>query len=131
MKRVKRAVIEALALPALLFNLAILISVTLDLDWVRTRAAGGQFDQFPIAIRVIYLVMALGTIYLIWFLWRLRDRLFLANHRRLVRGLGILFVLSTFTQLISRSADERFNAIPAAIIAIAFLRASRSLKQAS
>ena len=57
-----------LAQLSLVVNVAILFSVTLNLDWVRTRAAGGQFDEFPVVIRVVYLLMAFGMLYLLRFL---------------------------------------------------------------
>lgn len=130
MKRIPKSLFY-LAELSLVANFIILFSVSLNLDWVHTRAAGGQFDDFPIAIRVIYLVMAIATLFLMRFLVRLERAEVSERGGKGAKWLGILFVLSTFTQLISRSADERFNAIPAAIIAFAFLRASRSLKQAS
>ena len=105
-------------------NFIILASVFLNLDWVRTRAAGGQFEEFPMAIRIIYFAMAIGTISLMRFLWILRSDA-TNRKRRVAKVLGFLFLLSTFTQLISRSPDERLNAIPAIIIALAFFQASR------
>ena len=116
-----------LAQLSLVVNVAILFSVTLNLDWVRTRAAGGQFDEFPVVIRVVYLLMAFGMLYLLRFLHLLSRSEGTSAIRQLkaARWLGILFLLSTFTQLISRSTDERWNAIPAAIIAVAFLKYSK------
>jgi len=109
---------------ALAVNVAILVSVALDLDWVRSRAAGGQFDEFPVAIRVIYLAMALGTLLLMrFFVILYGDATF--RQRKVAKWLGVLFLLSTFTQLISRSPDERLNAIPAILIALGFFLASR------
>ncbi len=108
---------------ALAINVAILLSVSLDLDWVRTRAAGGQFDEFPVAIRVLYLAMAVGTLLLMRFLVPLYGAA-TVRQRKVAKWFGVLFLLSTFTQLISRSSDERWNAIPAVIIAITFFLAS-------
>jgi len=109
---------------ALAINVAILVSVSLDLDWVRTRAAGGQFDEFPVAIRVIYLAMAIGTLLLMRFLVTLYGDA-TVRQQKVAKWFGVLFLLSTFTQLISRSPDERWNAIPAVIIASTFFLASR------
>ncbi|CAB4565102.1 unannotated protein [freshwater metagenome] len=109
---------------ALALNIVILASVTLDLDWVRSRAAGGQFEEFPLVIRILYLATAIGTLFLMRFLWRLQSDA-TVRQRNVAKWLGLLFLLSTFTQLISRSPNERFNAIPAVIIAFAFFRASR------
>ena len=114
----------SLAELALAINVAILLSVSLDLDWVRTRAAGGQFDEFPLAIRILYLAMAIGTLLLMRFLVILRGDATI-RQRKVAKWLGALFLLSTFTQLISRSPDEKLNAIPAIIIALGFFLASR------
>ncbi len=105
---------------SLLFNAALLTSVSLNLDWAKTRAAGGQFDNFPIAVRVIYLLMAIAMLYLISFIKNFERQPISIKHRKLARIFGYLFSLSTLVQLISRSADERWNAIPAAIITAAF-----------
>ena len=42
-----------LSLISLIYNIVILLSVTLNLDWVRTRAAGGQYTTFPIGVRFV------------------------------------------------------------------------------
>jgi hypothetical protein len=39
----------------------------------------------------------------------------------IARLIGYNFIVSTFFQLISRSPDERWNAIPAIILAITFI----------
>lgn len=106
---------------ALIYNSAILISVTLNLDWAKARAAGGQFESFPPAIRVIYFLMFLGMLFLINFLWRYRQDRMSQAAVRLARILGYLFIVSTITQLLSKSSAERLNALPAAIIALTFL----------
>lgn len=118
-------VLIPLALISLLANCIILIAVTLNMDWVRTRAAGGQFEDFPIAIRVIYLFMFLLMIALAIWLWNNRRAKLTARGTKFARVVGFVFVLSTLTQLISRSADERWNAIPAAILAITFLNLAK------
>lgn len=113
------------AVASLVFNIALLVSVTLDLEWAHTRAAGGGFDSFPVALRVIYLAMAVFMAWLLRVLWNHRTRPLDARGGRIARWVGVLFVLSTATQLISRSADERWNAIPAAILALAFFALAR------
>jgi len=104
-------ILTLLAQLALLYNAALLISVALNLDWAKTRAAGGQFDSFPIALRILYLGMALGMVLLMRFLWRYRHTSLTHSAARLSRLIGYLFALSTVMQLISRSPAERFNAI--------------------
>jgi len=49
----------------------ILISVVMNLSWVETRAAGGQYTDFPISIRILYLFMAIGTAILVFYLRKL------------------------------------------------------------
>ncbi|MFM8193175.1 MAG: hypothetical protein ACKN9L_06510 [Actinomycetota bacterium] len=106
---------------ALIYNVTILLSVTLDLSWVRTRAAGGQYSSFPLSLRVLYLFMAVGTGILIFYLRKLISSTASNQDFKFARYLGWLFVVSTIMQLISRSRDEQWNAIPASIIALTFL----------
>lgn len=110
---------------SLIYNIVILASVALNLDWVRTRAAGGQFDTFPITVRLLYVVMALMMVYLMPLLWVNQNGGLSEKDAKFARLIGYVFVISTFFQLISRSADERWNAIPAVIIAVAFISIAR------
>ncbi|MFM1797588.1 MAG: hypothetical protein RL733_1369 [Actinomycetota bacterium] len=110
---------------SLLFNAILLASVSLNLDWAKTRAAGGQFDNFPIAVRVIYILMVFGMLYLIVFLKQFENQPISAKRKKVAQILGYLFLFSTFMQLISRSADERWNAIPAAGLAVTFFKLSK------
>ena len=115
------------AILALIFNIFILSSVTLNLDWVRTRAAGGQFDTFPTALRILYFVMALLTLFLARWLWSQRNGVSTERNQKIARLLAILFTVSTCLQLISRSSDERWNAIPAIILAITFWQLGKKI----
>lgn len=121
-------VLIPLSLISLAYNFAILLSVTLNLDWVRTRAAGGQFTDFPFAVRFVYFLMAFGMIYLMAMLWNHREIHITDKTPVLARILGYVFILSTLLQLISRSPDERWNAIPALVIALTFLNLSKERK---
>ena len=111
---------------SLFYNVIILISVALNLDWVRTRAAGGQFETFPGTVRWLYFLMTLTMLYLMPLLWTSRDKNLPAKDAKLARLISYAFFISTFFQLISKSMDERWNAIPALIIAFAFLRLSKN-----
>lgn len=113
---------------ALLYNVIILLSVTLNLSWVRTRAAGGQYLSFPLSIRVLYLFMAVGTFILILYLKKLTGDSVTQQDLKFARYLGWLFIVSTILQLISRSPQEQWNAIPASIIALTFLLLARGSK---
>lgn len=110
---------------ALLYNAAILISVTLNLDWAKPRAAGGQFETFPIGIRLIYCGMFFGMIFLMLLLWRHRNIPLDEAGIRLSRIIGYVFIASTVVQLISRSPEEQTNAIPASIISLTFFLLAR------
>lgn len=114
-----------MALLALAFNSLLLASVTLDLEWARTRAAGGQFEEFPLVIRAVYLMLSVAMIFLMRLSWRLLHDEASQKEHLVAKWIGRLFVVSAFTQLISQSADERWNAIPAAVIATAFLVSAR------
>ncbi|MGA1159234.1 MAG: hypothetical protein ACO3UT_05450 [Candidatus Nanopelagicaceae bacterium] len=110
---------------ALFYNLIILFSVVLNLSWVETRAAGGQYTDFPLSIRILYLFMSIGTSILIIYLRKLTSERVTSQDIKFARYLGWLFFVSTILQLISRSPDEQWNAIPAAVIATTFLLISR------
>ena len=114
-----------LSIVSLVYNVALLTSVTLNLDWVRTRAAGGQFKEFPIGVRFLDLLMALFMVFLVGMLWNHREKPMDAKGPIVTRIIGYTFFLSMFFQLISHSADERWNAIPAAILAVTFILISR------
>ena len=116
-----------LALVSLFYNFIVISSVTLNLDWVRTRAAGGQFDTFPTALRILYFVMALLTLFLVRWLWSQRNGVSTERNQKIARLLAFLFTVSTCLQLISRSSDERWNAIPAIILAITFWQLGKKI----
>ena len=115
-----------LAQVSLFYNGLILFAVAMNYEWVKTRAAGCQFEEFPISIRVAYLLMFSGTIFLMFFLYDLLNGSPSERALRAARYLGYLFILSTAMQVISPSADERFNAVPAAIISYTFLLIGRN-----
>lgn len=102
----------------LLYNAVILVAVALNAEWVRTRAAGGGFTQFPTSIRVIYALQACLMLALAWYLTK--------TTRKWSLVWAGVFTVSTFMQLVSRSPDERWNAIPAIVIAAAFYVRARS-----
>ena len=114
-----------LSLISLLYNAIVLLSVTLNLDWVRTRAAGGQYTTFPIGIRFVDFLMAIFMVFLMGMLWNHRINPMDAKGPTVTRIVGYTFFVSMFFQLISRSANERWNAIPALIIGITFILLSR------
>jgi hypothetical protein len=116
-----------LSLISLIYNAAILFSVTLNLDWVRTRAAGGQYETFPIGIRFVDFLMGIFMLFLIAMLWNHREKPMDEKGPMVTRIIGYTFFISMFFQIASRSMDERWNAIPAGILAVTFIALSRRL----
>ena len=114
-----------LSIISLIYNVAILFSVTLNLDWVRTRAAGGQYETFPIGIRFVDFLMGIFMLFLIAMLWRHRESPMDEKGSMVTRIIGYTFFISMFFQIASRSMDERWNAIPAGILAVTFIALSR------
>ena len=110
---------------SLFVNLIILLSVTLNLSWVMTHAAGGRYNSFPVSIRITYALMSVAMIFLMLMLWNHRQSPLVSAGPRLARLVSLVFVLSTLVQLASKTPDERWNAIPAAIIAYAFYYLSK------
>ena len=114
-----------LSILSLIYNAVILFSVTLNLDWVRTRAAGGQYETFPIEIRFVDFLMGIFMLFLIAMLWRHRESPMDEKGSMVTRIIGYTFFISMFFQIASRSMDERWNAIPAGILAVTFIALSR------
>ena len=102
--------------------------MVLNLDWVRTRAAGGQFKTFPIGIRFVDFLMGVFMVFLFGLLWNHRNKPMDEKGPMVTRIIGYTFFVSTFFQLVSRSTDERWNAIPALILAVTFIAISRREK---
>ena len=101
------------------WNIFLLVGVALNLSFVHARAAGGQFTDFPTAIRVVYLLQLTLVIYQAWIF----TRIFHAVQIRL-KWLPKFFVILGFLGILlnaaSRSSNERWNVIPAAVITWAF-----------
>ena len=113
---------------SLLYNTYLLLSVSSNNEWARTRAAGGQFVTFPISIRILYFFMAILMGALMFWLWDKRNGLATTGAQRITGVLAVVFSTSTIFQLISRSPDERWNAIPAFILAFTFFRLVKESK---
>ena len=97
------------------WNAFLLIGVVLNLGFVHTRAAGGQFIEFPTEIRVVYFLQLALVIYQVWIFKLIfhSDPVKPNWIPKLFFTLGILGILANAA---SRSANERWNVIPAAII---------------
>ncbi len=101
------------------WNLFVVISVVFDSSFVLTRAAGGQFTNFPIGIRVTYLgttmILILQAVTLVQ-MWQG----YLIRPTWLPKAFFLMGLVSTFVNMISRSQNERWNGFTAAIVAYAF-----------
>ncbi len=111
---------------SLAFNAVLLLASTTNAHWVLSHVAGGQYKSLPIGIRFSNFVVALFSLYLIYFSHLLVERNGAWSRRVLIlsRAVTILFALSTLVNAMSRSSNEQWNAIPALIIAIGVYRLS-------
>jgi len=101
------------------WNIFLLVGVILNLGFSHTRAAGGQFTDFPISIRVIYVLQLVLVVYQVWIF----KQIFHTEPIRfkwLPRFFMIVGFLGILANAASRSSSERWNVIPAAVITWAF-----------
>jgi len=101
------------------WNAFLLIGVVLNLGFAHTRAAGGQFTDFPTGIRIIYVLQLALVAYQIWIF----KQIFLSNPVKPKWIPKLFFIIGIFGILVnaaSRSANERWNVIPAVIITWSF-----------
>lgn len=107
------------------WSLFLVIGVVLGADYALTRAAGGQFDSFPTYLRFLYLINTAVII------WQVVVYFRILQHKTIkpawsLKLFVILGVLGTAANGSSRSADERWNVIPAFIITFAFYKIMKS-----
>jgi hypothetical protein len=101
------------------WNLFLLVGVVLNLDFAETRASGGQFNDFPVALRVVYLFQAVVVGYQVWIF----KKIFHSESIKLKwlpKFFFIVGIIGIFLNAASRSSDERWNVIPALVITWAF-----------
>ena len=107
-------------LAAFAWNIFLVVGVIANQSYAFKRAAGGQFDSFPAGIRIAYFLNLAVVIY--------QALILLTKIKRAQWMSKVLFVLGTLSVLVnafSRSSLERWNAIPAALIAYAFYKEVR------
>jgi len=109
------------------WNLILVVGVVIGAEYALPRAAGGQFESFPNFIRLIYLITTAVVVYQLY-LWDRFIREHKSNKYRIVKFFTYLGVVSVVVNLSSRSPYERWNAIPAAIIAISFYKQSKDVR---
>lgn len=117
--RISRGFLLIAVLAASAWSLVLVASAVFNAHWVLTRVSGGQFESLPIGLRISNLgftVLIAWVMLLAWRLWKFGGARS-ASDMRWSKIIVVLFAVSTLINMISRSADERLNAIPAAIIA--------------
>ena len=127
----KRQVFNILLFPALVINFYLVFSGVLNIKSMLPRIAGGGFESLPVGLRLIYLGF---SVFMIWQLLYSNRLITLETpwSSRTDRTVGFLIILSVFSALInaiSRSPVERWNAIPALMVALGFYLLRRSLRQ--
>jgi len=101
------------------WNIFLLVGVILNIGFAHTRAAGGQFTDFPTAIRVVYLLQLALVIYQAWIFTRIFNAEPISM-KWLPKLFVIIGVIGILLNAASRSSNERWNVISAAVITWAF-----------
>jgi len=119
----KKKVALVASLASFAWNFYLTAAVALNVTSIAPRVAGGQLHTFSGALRFTYGVQALVVIFQFVFLIQLfkRSGVWSNSSYLLARIFLILSTLSAVVNLMSRSSLERWNAIPAFVIAYGFL----------
>jgi hypothetical protein len=107
------------------WNLYLVGGVMLGASFALDRAAGGQFEVFPTYIRMIYILNFALIVYQVMIFGRYEFGLAI-KPKWIVKVFVILGALGILANAASRSANERWNVIPALIITFAFYRILKS-----
>jgi len=118
-KLIENPLVFSVVLLSFAWNVILLIGVVLNLDFVHTRAAGGQFVDFPTGIRVVYVLQLVLVAYQIW-IFKLIFNADPVRPNWIPKFFITLGILGILLNAASRSTNERWNVIPAAIITWAF-----------
>jgi hypothetical protein len=116
---IKNQLVFVVVLLSFAWNSFLVLGVVLDLDFVETRAAGGQFKEFPTEIRIVYLLQLLLVIYQVW-IFKLIFNTESIRLKWLPKFFVVVGIIGILLNAVSRSLNERWNVIPAAIITWAF-----------
>ena len=103
------------------WSLFIVSLVVLNVEWALPRAAGGQFEAFPLWLRLLYVVNVA--------LLSLQIFAYVKQRLRMMQFFFWLSLASAAVNLISRSPLERWNALPAAISAFSIFVLMRDLRK--
>jgi hypothetical protein len=107
------------------WNLYLVGGVMLGASYALNRAAGGQFEVFPTYLRIAYCLNFALIAYQVVIFTRFHYGIDV-RPKWMVRAFVILGALGILANAASRSADERWNVIPASIITYAFYRILKS-----
>ncbi len=103
------------------WSLFIVSLVVLNVEWALPRAAGGQFEAFPLWLRLLYIVNVA--------LLSLQVFAYAKQRLRVLQFFFWLSLVSAAVNLISRSPLERWNALPAAISAYSIFVLMRDFRK--
>lgn len=119
----KKKIVLAASLLSLGWNLYLTASVALNSLSVAPRVAGGELHSFSGALRFTYAVQAIVVLFQFFFMIQLfkRNGVWSKSSYLLARIFLILSGLSAAVNLFSRSDLERWNVIPASVIALGYL----------
>ena len=115
----KNLIVYAIVLLSFAWNIFLLVGVILNIGFVHTRAAGGQFTDFPPAIRVVYGLQLALVLYQAW-IFKLIFHTEPIRLKWLPKLFFIVGIIGILVNSLSRSSNERWNVIPAVIITWAF-----------
>ena len=110
------------------WNLYLVGGVMLGAPYALDRAAGGQFEVFPAYLRIIYILNFALIAYQVVVFTRFSYGIAVKS-RWIVKAFVILGALGILANAASRSANERWNVIPAFIITFAFYRILKSTQK--
>jgi hypothetical protein len=128
--KASRAFFLAAVLAAGAWNLILVVAALLNAHWVLTRVDGGQFQSLPIGLRFANLGFTVLTVWVMFFAWRLWKSGGARLKSDVLRAklVVIMYTLSTAINAVSRSSNERINAIPAAILVGGFILLRRPIE---
>jgi hypothetical protein len=112
---IMKSLLRPLLALSLAWNIYLVAGVIFNQSYALTRAAGGQYETFPTGIRAAYLLTLAILVYQVL--------LFFTHIKRpmwIYKAFFLLGIASTLMNAMSRSGNERWNAIPAAVIAYGF-----------
>ncbi len=126
----KKKTFAAAVYASFTWNLYLVGGVILGASFALERAAGGQFEVFPTYIRFVYLFNFALIVSQVVIFGRYQYGVAI-KRKWIVKAFVILGILGILANALSRSTNERWNVIPAAIITFAFYRILKSETKSS